>query len=135
MYLQAYTRGLKNVKQQIEFQVCSTDALTRKSSHASSKIKHIYYKDMADLWHDKERVTQNSEHRQMLQVNECAICSDQSFRLLNFDNTTYTGDRLRLDQAGNIKIKTDKPFREMPLYLESYFKDVANKPNCSFITP
>jgi hypothetical protein len=56
---------------------------------------------------------------------------------LNYDNSTYTGDRLRLDQAGNIKVKTDRPFTKMPLYLESYFKEPTEngKPNCSFIAP
>jgi hypothetical protein len=67
------------------------------------------------------------------EVSDCGICKDVSYRILNYDNTTYTGDRFRLDAAGNIKIKTDVPFRGMPLFLESYFRDVPGKPNCSFI--
>jgi hypothetical protein len=98
MYLTAYTRGLKSIREYIQYQVCSTDALARSANHTNSKIEHIYYKNMADLWHENERVTNNWEHRKIHEVNDCDICKDHlSFRILNYDRTAYTGDRLRLD--------------------------------------
>jgi len=136
MHLKAHTRGLKYVYQQIDYQVCTTDSLAKTRSYGN--ITQIFYKNMADLWHRDERVIQSTGrdgHKAMLSTRNCSVCSDISYMLLNYDNTTYRGDRMKLDRAGNIKVKTDEPFRDMPLFLKSYYRALPGGVNCTFIKP